>query len=181
MSNVLSVREITHNDVPLITNYWLTASASHLNAMGVDVYKMPSAAEWKKMLYDQLNQPYKQKKAYCIIWLIDGVPVGHSNINKIQFGKEAYMHLHLWNVSTRAKGSGVRFIQMSLPYYFKNYQLDTLYCEPYALNPAPNKTLPKAGFDFVKQYRTIPGFLNAEQEVNLWQLTKEAYVRLYKR
>jgi RimJ/RimL family protein N-acetyltransferase len=67
---------------------------------------------------------------------------------------------------------------MTLPYFFQNFELKNLYCEPYALNPAPNKTLKKIGFQFVKQYVTIPGSLNFEQEVNRWELKFEDFVLL---
>jgi RimJ/RimL family protein N-acetyltransferase len=60
------------------------------------------------------------------------------------------MHLHLWYPDKRIKGMGVQLVKKSLPYFFNNLHLKTLYCEPYALNPAPNKTLPKVGFEFVK-------------------------------
>ncbi|WP_262713659.1 hypothetical protein [Panacibacter ginsenosidivorans] len=33
----------------------------------------------------------------------------------------------------------------------------------------------KTGFEFLMQYRTVPGWLNFEQEVNLWRLTRERY------
>lgn len=171
----LSVREIKEQDIEAITNYWLGADSKHMEAMGVDITKLPSREDWYSMLSAQLNQSYEEKKSYCIIWEINGVASGHSNINKIQFAEEAYMHLHLWKNDTRTKGLGTAFVKMTIPYYFNNYALNTLYCEPYALNPAPNKTLQKAGFEFVKKYTTIPGWLNFEQEVNLWQLTKQQY------
>lgn len=174
----LSVRELQLNDIEPLTNYWLTASPEFLIGMGVDLQKMPRPEEWSMMLNEQLNTPIKDKKSYCIIWLEDGIAVGHSNISKITFGEEAYMHLHLWNNASRKKGHGTAFVQLTIPYYFKNYELKKLCCEPYALNPAPNKTLAKAGFTFIKKYTCIPGILNFEQEVNLWEMTREQFEAL---
>jgi hypothetical protein len=34
------------------------------------------------------------------------------------------------------------------------------------------------GFEFIKEYITIPGFLNFEQPVRLWQLTLERFTAL---
>ncbi len=85
------------------------------------------------------------------------------------------MHLHIWNSEVRKMGLGTQLVKMSLPYFFKNMNLKKLYCEPYALNPAPNNTLKKVGFEFVKEYITIPGFLNFEQQVNLWELTYDKF------
>ncbi|MGB8192463.1 MAG: GNAT family N-acetyltransferase [Chitinophagaceae bacterium] len=175
MPETLSVRELTFEDIEPLTNYWLTADHEFLKSMGVDVSKMPSREQFTAMLTEQLSQSIEEKKSYCIIWLADGKGMGHSNINKIIFGEEAYMHLHLWNNDTRKKGLGVELIKLTLPYYFENFRLKKLYCEPYALNPAPNKTLAKAGFDFVKDYITVPGWINFEQRVNLWEMSYEKY------
>jgi RimJ/RimL family protein N-acetyltransferase len=167
----VSVREITQQDIPLITQYWLEADATFMQGMGVDMSKMLTKKQWHEMLSEQLSQPYNEKKSYCIIWQLNGKAIGHSNVNKIIFGEEAYMHLHLWNTSVRKKGMGTELVKMTLPYFFKNLQLKKLYCEPYALNLAPNKTLEKIGFTFIKKYTTTPGFLNFEQEVNKWELS----------
>jgi [ribosomal protein S5]-alanine N-acetyltransferase len=48
--------------------------------------------------------------------------------------------------------------------------LRRILCEPYAENPGPNRLLAKLGFRLVKRYRTVPGVINFDQEVNLWQM-----------
>lgn len=176
--NTLTVRELTEPDIQLITDYWLGSPPEFLQNMGVDLAKMPSPDMWRNALMEQLSQAIPDKKSYCIIWEKDGQAIGHSNINKIVFGVEAYMHLHLWESDKRQKGMGTTLIQLSLPYFFENYHLKTLYCEPYALNPAPNKTLEKVGFQFVRAYVTTPGWLNFEQPVHLWELSRESYLSL---
>ena len=130
IKNKLSVREVQQSDIDLIVNYWLSADDAFLTGMGVDLTKIPSREEMVTLLSAQLNQSYKEKKSYCIIWLIDGKPAGHSNVNKIQFGEEACMHLHLWKADVRQKGMGATFVKMALPYFFQK--------------PAPEKTLLRA-------------------------------------
>jgi len=171
----LSVREIQEDDIPLITNYWMSADNIFLEGMGVDVSKMPTKEFWQEMLEKQLSQSYNEKQSYATIWLADDGPIGHCNINKIVFGEEAYMHLHLWHTDIRQKGIGAELVKLSLPYFFENCALKMLYCEPYALNLAPNKTLEKLGFTFEKEYTTTPGFLNFEQPVIRWHLSYDRY------
>ena len=55
---------------------------------------------------------------------------------------------------------------MSAVRFARDFSLKRIYCEPYALNPAPNHVVPKCQFRFVKRYRTIPGAINFEQDVN---------------
>lgn len=173
--NVLSVRELERTDVDLITQYWLGSDPAFLEGMGVDLTKLPDRQQWAAMLSEQLTQPYEEKKSYCLIWQVGDEAVGHSNVNKIIFGEEAYMHLHLWHSGARKKGIGTALVKMTLPYFFSNLKLKKLYCEPYALNPAPNKTLEKIGFEFVKEYVTTPGWICFEQPVKLWELSYERF------
>jgi hypothetical protein len=84
--HILSAREIEKKDIELIIQYWLGASSKFLEGMGVDITKMPGNSEWSKMLTEQIDLPLAEKKSYCIIWLVDDIPVGHSNINKIMLG-----------------------------------------------------------------------------------------------
>lgn len=173
--NHLSVREIQQEDIEAIKDYWLHAEPAFLTGMGVDLNKMLTAEQWEEILTEQIKQPYSEKKSYCTMWLVDDKAIGHSNVNKIIFGQEAFMHLHIWRDEHRQKGIGTDLVKLSLALFFKNLNLEKISCEPYALNPAPNKTLKKLGFEFVKTYTTIPGFLNFEQPVNLWELSYEKY------
>lgn len=171
----LSVREIKHTDIELLTDYWYGASAEFLKGMGADIGKLPSRDQMMAMLSKQIELPLDQKQSYALIWECDSKPVGHSNVNNIEFGKTATMHLHLWQSTYRKKGMGAELLRKSLPFYFEKLALETLICEPYALNPAPNKTLEKVGFSFVKRYQTVPGSINFMQEVNRWEITKQRY------
>jgi RimJ/RimL family protein N-acetyltransferase len=177
--STLSIREITASDIPLLADYWTKSDPEFMKSMGVDLDKLPGRDELITMLSTQIDQDYTEKQSYAIIWLIDGKPSGHSNINKIVFGEEASMHLHLWNLQERKKGIGTELLRMTLPKYFSNFKLMNLYCEPYALNDAPNRILKNTGFDFIKRYRTIPGYINFEQEVNRLELSREKFNSLF--
>jgi RimJ/RimL family protein N-acetyltransferase len=175
---LLSVREIEASDIERLIDYWLTADPDYLVGLGVDLAKMPSREQWRGMLSRQLDLPYREKPAYCIIWELDGEPVGHSNLNPVRYGEDANMHLHLWRGASRQKGLGTAFVRLTLPFYFHNFELQRLYCEPYALNPAPNRTMEKLGFEFVRTYTTVPGSINFEQPVNRWVLERAQFLAL---
>jgi [ribosomal protein S5]-alanine N-acetyltransferase len=175
----LSVREIEANDFESIVDYFLQADKNFLFALGVDVHKLPGREEWLKLLFYEFKQPIKKKKFYYLIWLLNGKPIGHSNINKIIFGEEAYMHLHMWCPEKRQQGIGLAFMKLSLRFYFDNFKLKKLFCEPNAKNLATNKTLEKLGFDFITQLDTTPGWLNFFQTVNRWGMDLNKYKTLY--
>ncbi len=162
-----------------LVNYWHHADEDYLRFLGADILKLPAPNDLKRMLNNQINTPFDQKKAFATIWLENGKAIGHSNVNKIEFGKEAYMHLHLWYPDQRRKGVGSQLIKQSIRLFFEKLELETLYCEPNAFNDAPNKTLAKIGFEFIKAYRTIPGAINFEQEVKRWKLSKSNFQKLF--
>jgi RimJ/RimL family protein N-acetyltransferase len=177
----LTVREIRQSDIQPLCDYWFNADPNFLISMGVDLDKMVDRKILESRLTYQIEAPYEQKNAYAMIWLFDNVPIGHCNLGNIEYGKQAFMHLHMWNSEFRKKGMGAEFVKKSLPYFFDNIKLQELYCQPFAQNLAPNKTLEKLGFDFLKEYQTVPGAINFEQSVKLWRMSLKKYRRLYKK
>lgn len=176
--NKFSVRVLREEDIKHICDYWNNASPEFLNAMGVEMSKLPSAEKLETYLKKQLMLPLKQRESYATIWLVDDTAIGHCNVSPFKFGDTAMMHLHIWNLKNRRQGVGQRLVMESLHLFFENLALQEIICEPYAMNLAPNKTIEKVGFDLVKEYKTIPGVLNFEQRVKRWRLTKEKFKRI---
>jgi RimJ/RimL family protein N-acetyltransferase len=172
---MLSVRTLRHSDIPLFLSYWFDSEPSFLTGMGLDISKLPSKDQFQNMLEKLLATPIEQRISYAVVWMKDGEPIGHSNTNPTTFGEEAKMHLHIWNAGERKKGIGKEFVKLSVAHYFDVLQLKTIWCEPYAHNPAPNKTMEKAGFEFIKEYVTIPGVFNFEQPVKQWRMTRQHF------
>lgn len=162
-----------------IVDYFLQADKDFLVYMGVDIAKLPGRQEWLDILDADFALKTREKKFFYIIWLLDNQPVGHSNINKIEYANEAYMHLHLWQSPLRQKGIGLKFLQLAIPIFFDIFKLKNLFCEPSAANPAPNRALEKLGFDLIRSYHTIPGWINSYQAVNKWCLSREKFESLF--
>lgn len=169
------IRDLTENDIELIADYWLKSDDDFMVSIGVDLKKLPNREGLTTMLKQQIQLPDNKKSSLALILEVDKKAIGHCNVNNITFNKEATMHLHIWDAHIRKKGLGAKMVLASLPIFFDRLQLETIWCEPYAKNPAPNKTLEKVGFEFIKNYVTIPGSLNFEQEVNQYKLTKEKF------
>jgi RimJ/RimL family protein N-acetyltransferase len=175
---MLSVRPMQINDVPQFISYWYDADPDYLYNMGVDVNKMPAREQFHQMVLEQLSLPIEQRRSYNIIWEYDGLSIGHSNTNPTIYGEEGNMHLHIWLQSGRKKGRGTELVKLSVRHYFEKLKLKTLWCEPHALNSAPNKTLEKAGFKLVKEYVTVPGFVCYEQPVKQWKMSFKDFENL---
>lgn len=169
----LSVREIQESDIAFLLDYWFGADEQFLRSMGADIKLLPPRENFEAFLKKQILADYPEKHAYATIWTLNNKPIGHCNVNPIQYGSQASMHLHLWQPQNRKKGMGSELVKMSLGFFFKNLKLKTLICEPYALNEGPNRTLAKVGFSFENEYITTPGSINFEQPVKRWHLMRE--------
>lgn len=167
---MLAVREATTDDVLFIADYWLCSDSEYLQSLGVDIGKLPTREGFVNMLLGQVALPIEERQSYALVWLVDNEPVGHCNINSIKAGEEAYMHLHIWKQEHRNAGIGLPLVKMSIPHFFRSYNLKRLYCEPFADNEAPHRLLQKVGFKLDKEYITIPGNICFEQPVKRWVL-----------
>lgn len=175
----LSIKELQLSEIDFLVDYWMNSDPQHLINMGVDLDKMPTKEQFTARMQQQIQLPIEQKQSFGLIWLLNNEPVGHCNTNPTNFGNEAFMHLHLWKNDNRQKGLGNEFVLKSLPFFFEKLRLKKLISEPYALNAAPNSTLEKVGFTFIKEYITTPGSINFEQPVKRWEMTFEEYQKKY--
>lgn len=149
-----------------MVDYFLTADDEFLRGMGVARNRLPARDEWIASAIRDHHRPVHEKERAYLAWLYDGTLIGHSSLTKIMVGEKAFIHLHIWSPGYRREGLGTDFFRFSAERFARECSLKRLFCEPFADNPSPNRVLPKAGFRFVKRYRTTPGPINFEQDVN---------------
>lgn len=171
----LETREMGPGEETRVIDYFLNSDTAFLKGMGVDPARLPDRDRWTGLIREDMERTLEARQFYYLLWVADGEPVGHSNINKIEFGHRAFMHLHLWRPDLRRSGLGQHFIRACISRYFTVFKLERLICEPYVRNPGPNKTLEKAGFTLVKTHDTVPGWINFHQTVNRWILTRNRW------
>jgi RimJ/RimL family protein N-acetyltransferase len=164
----LNVRPMTLPETELVVEYFLGATPEHLETMGVDPTRLPSRATWHERLAHDFALPIEMRQAFQTIWLDDERAIGFSTTDKIVFGERANMHLHMIDADRRNSGAGVECVRLSVDIYFETLRLKRLFCEPYAFNVAPNRTLQKAGFKYLKTHMTVSGQLNYHQAVTRW-------------
>jgi RimJ/RimL family protein N-acetyltransferase len=156
----------------LMLDYFYKADDSFLRGMGVDRLKLPQRDKWLDALLADHDKPDEKRDRFYLVWMFRGERVGHSSINKIVAGVEAYIHMHLWNSRLRRGGLGGEFVRQSAKFYFERFNLRKIICEPWAENLAPNRVLEKLGFTFVRRYRTVPAVIAYEQDVNRYELRR---------
>ena len=164
----LTVREMMSSEVNIIIQYFQDSTPEHLETLGVDPSRLPPAQSWRERLQRECTLPIEQRTMMLVIWLSDDQPVGFSTSDKIRYGEQAHMHLHVTDPERRHQGTGVECVRRSADIYFERLKLKRLFCEPNAFNMPPNRTLQKAGFKYLKTHMTVPGPLNFHQAVTRW-------------
>jgi RimJ/RimL family protein N-acetyltransferase len=167
-----TVREMSLSEVGIRIRYFHQASDDYLLALGVDRELLPEPDAWKSFHERDYERPLTERENYALLWELDGQAVGFSSLDHIVFGEEAFMHLHIVEQSWRHRGLGANFVKLSASNYFEVFDLKYLYCEPNALNVAPNRTLQRAGFTYLFSHETIPGPVNFLQVTTRWVLER---------
>lgn len=169
----LFVRPMELEEVSIRIDYFHNASPEFLEILGVDRSRLPTKTVWLESYRKDFALPIEQRRGVQLLWLGDGQPVGFSSVDKISFGQQANMHLHVLEAGKRNSGIGTECVRQSASIYFELLELQRLFCQPNAFNVAPNRTLQKVGFKFVRTYATTPSSINFHQPVNQWVMGVE--------
>jgi RimJ/RimL family protein N-acetyltransferase len=164
----LTVREMTVVETDLIIEYFYSSTPEHLETLGVDPTRLPNPESWRERLRHEFARPVEQRATIVVVWLSGDRPIGFSSSDKIAYGRQANMHLHVTDPERRNQGIGAECVRRSVDIYFERLKLKRLFCKPNAFNVAPNRTLQKAGFKYLKTHMTVPGPLNYHQAVTRW-------------
>ncbi|MGH7640960.1 MAG: GNAT family N-acetyltransferase [Candidatus Dormibacteria bacterium] len=158
------------DEVAIRIDYFHNASDDHLRHLGVDRRLLPDRDSWLRFYRDDYALPIEDRLNYNLLWLLDDEVVGFSTADPIRFGEEAFMHLHILEPGQRHQGLGQHFVRLSARKYFRTLHLQRLFCEPNALNVAPNRTLQRAGFRYLFSHRVRPNPINFPQVTTRWVL-----------
>jgi RimJ/RimL family protein N-acetyltransferase len=168
----LVVREMLPAEVGLRIDYFHDSADEHLLKLGVDRTSLPSRDAWRSAYAADYALPIEDRTGVALIWELDGLAVGFSSADRIVFGEEAFMHLHIVGPELRHRGFGAEFVRESARCYFQVLQLERLYCEPNAFNTAPNRTLQRAGFRYLFTHETQPTPINFHQPITRWMMER---------
>jgi len=169
----LHVREMQIAEVGVRIDYFHDSSDEHLMTLGVDRASLPSKEAWRAAYVEDVARPIEHRQGIALVWKLDGRVVGFSTADRIVFGEEAFMHLHIVSPDQRHHGLGTEFVKESARYYLRVLRLERLYSEPNAFNVAPNRTLQRAGFAYLFTHEAKPGPINFHQVTTRWMMERD--------
>jgi RimJ/RimL family protein N-acetyltransferase len=169
---IKTIRPLVNQELAQVVDYFLNLSPEDDARMGTDRKNLLSREEWIALLIEDSQQPLHNRQFCYLGFFLDDQAIGHTNANKINFGNEAYIHLHVWDPRLRQQGLGYFYFKQALDYYFHHFELKKIICEPNVKNPQPIRTLLKSGFKWCRTYRTKPSILSLEHDVHRYELQR---------
>lgn len=167
------VRPMREADIEAVVQYWTTASPSDLARMGVNAAALDPPEKMREGYRRALARPEGERRAFSLIWEIDGEAVGMTVLKNIERGVSGEMHLHMWKAAARGQGHGAKLFCLAALDFYERFQLQEIVCEPKADNPMPNGMLRKVGFPLVRTYTGSSSELSLVTELNSYLITKE--------
>jgi RimJ/RimL family protein N-acetyltransferase len=166
------VRPMRLDEVDVRIDYFHDASDAYLVKLGVDRALLPSKDAWRAFYEQDFARPLDERETHNLTWELDGRLVGFSSVDHIEFGEQAFMHLHIVEEPRRRAGLGTKFVRLSVDEYFRTFELQRLFCQPNAYNVAPNRTLQRAGFRYCFTEEMQPSSINFPQPITRWVLER---------
>ena len=164
-------RELTLKDVPLITSYWQSLTSDDIKRMYIDLTKLNFGEELAMRLSKTVDTPPSERQYDPLIWEIDTQAVGVTNLNNIERGEQANIHLHIFSKLNRGKGFGRCLFMLSVQKYLVRHRLKRVICEPASSNPDPNGLMRSLGIPVVRTYVTkTPSPICFDHEVNRYEI-----------
>jgi RimJ/RimL family protein N-acetyltransferase len=163
-----TVRPMRLDEVGIRIDYFHGASDEYLLRLGVERALLPDPETWRASYEADFARPLAERGTYNLAWELDDRVVGFSSVDSIDFGEQAFMHLHIVEEPNRRSGLGTQFVRLSVNEYFRALELKRLFCQPNAFNAAPNRTLQRAGFRYVFTKEMRPNPINFPQPLTRW-------------
>lgn len=171
---IITIRDFIEEDMIAQDEYFKKASDEFLFKMGVNAAAIRNVAPPSRVR-PILATPVKERSIHVFTIEINGICSGVFVIKKIQFGKQADLHMHIFNIDNRRKGYGSKIFWTVVAKVFDVFDVKIIICEPSATNPAPNALLQKLGLKVVAQVVTPADGILIEHLANRYEITRDFF------
>jgi len=99
----LAVREMAEAEIDIVSEYFRSSTPEHLEILGVDPTRLPTPESLRERYRHERAKPVERRAWVVVIWLLDDRPIGFSTADKIAYGDQANMHLHVVDPERRKR------------------------------------------------------------------------------
>ena len=144
---LISLRDISEQDIPLVLNYWYRSPPGYIESMGVDPAKLPSETLMEKGLRDKCRQNLEllTSKSSALVILYKGQPIGVHTLFPVTEGDSGIFHAHIWNPDLRRRGLAMHTYPMACQRFMRRFNLKRILFKTPAQNIGAIRVKQKLG------------------------------------
>jgi RimJ/RimL family protein N-acetyltransferase len=172
---LISIRDLSEKDIPLILNYWFHSPSGFVEAMGVDLNKLPKESQMEQYLKDTLakNKELSASKLHALVIEYGGEAVGFHTLNPIIENDYGIFHAHIIKPEMRSKGLAPYTYPMACKRFLKRFNLKRILFKTPIQNTGAIRVKEKLGIRFIGEELVDFGIIKAGTRARVYELTKE--------
>lgn len=124
----MMIKTLPQNQFEKLVDYFLNLSPEDVSRMCVDKSSLLNRDAWIQFLINDSHKNLEDRQLYYLGWYLDDQLIGHSGVNKIAYGVEACVHLHIWQPELRRQGLGKAYLWKAMQIYFEKFELQKMIC-----------------------------------------------------
>ena len=170
----ISVRDLSEEDVPHIINYWFYSPKGFIEAMGVDLAKLPTEDEMAMSLYEKIktNKNSSNSKLNAVVICFQGEPIGFHTIFPLVESDYGIFHAHIWNPAFRGKGIALCSYPKACQVFFERFGLRKILFKTPIQNIGAIRVKEKLGIPCIGQEAINFGIIKNGTVAKVFELTR---------
>lgn len=175
MQDKVSVRDLKESDISKILDYWHRSPNNFLENMGVDLNKMPSEFEMKKILLEKFQNITKDKsfKSTVLIITYEDQAVGVHSLFPIEVGEHAVFHAHIFDENFRGKGIAQISYMKACKIFIERFSFKRILFKTPVRNIGAIKVKEKLGIRCIGEEEINFGFIKEGTKAKVFELRRE--------
>lgn len=145
--SLVSIRDLTEEDVPTLLNYWYRSPPGYFENLGVDPKKMQTEAEMEASIRKRLpeNRLLEKSKLGVVAILLENKLVGIHSLVPLVENDHAVFHAHIFKPELRGAGIGMISYPKACKLFIERFNLKRMLFKTPIKNSAAIRVKEKLG------------------------------------
>ncbi|MES2854526.1 MAG: GNAT family N-acetyltransferase [Bdellovibrionota bacterium] len=174
-SKTVSVRDLSHADIPMLMDYWFRSPPGFIEAMGVDLKKLPTEAEMRVNLTKKVsdNETLEISKASALVITHNGIAIGVHSLFPVTEGESGVFHAHVCNPDFRKRGVGFFSYPKACRVFIERFQLKRILFKTPKQNAGALRVKEKLGIRVIGEEAIGFGIVRDGTIATVFELTRD--------
>jgi len=178
---LVTVRDLSEEDVNEVTEYWYHSPPGFIEAMGIDPKKLLPEPEFARYLIEKCtaNKLLAASKLNTLTITYKGKAIGSHTIDPLVEGDHGIFHAHIWNPEMRRKGIAMITYPKACWIFMERFDLKRILFKTPMQNIGPIRVKEKLGIRCIGEETVGFGIVRDGTLAKVFELTRaEAALRV---